>query len=90
MTLKVSLPPDLERRLREWVDAGRFASTSDVICEALRLFEACQTEPGVKRALLHHDISLGLADQAAGRIEALDIDPIQAEVRRIRGANARD
>ena len=39
MTLNVSLPKALEDRVREQVASGRYGSASEVIREALRLFE---------------------------------------------------
>ncbi len=40
MSLNVSLPPELESRVRAHVASGMFGSASEVIREALRLFEA--------------------------------------------------
>ena len=42
MTLNVSLPADLESRVRAHVASGLYGSASEVIREALRLFEAHQ------------------------------------------------
>jgi antitoxin ParD1/3/4 len=43
MTLNVSLPTEMEARVREHVASGLYGSASEVIREALRLFEAYQT-----------------------------------------------
>lgn len=39
MSLNVSLPVELENRVREHVASGLYGSASEVIREALRLFE---------------------------------------------------
>lgn len=43
MTLNTSLPLELGTRVREHVASGLYGSASEVIREALRLFEAYQT-----------------------------------------------
>ncbi|NBY68321.1 MAG: type II toxin-antitoxin system ParD family antitoxin, partial [Betaproteobacteria bacterium] len=43
MTLNVSLPAELESRVRAHVASGLYGSASEVIREALRLFEAHQS-----------------------------------------------
>ncbi len=43
MTLNISLPLELETRVREHVASGLYGSASEVIREALRLFEAYQS-----------------------------------------------
>ncbi len=42
VSLNVSLPVELENRVREHVASGLYGSASEVIREALRLFEAYQ------------------------------------------------
>lgn len=42
MSLNVSLPLELENRVRQHVESGLYGSASEVIREALRLFEAYQ------------------------------------------------
>ena len=39
MSLNVSLPPELENRVRQHVESGLYSSASEVIREALRLHE---------------------------------------------------
>ena len=41
MSLNISLPVELENRVRDHVASGMYGSASEVIREALRLFEAC-------------------------------------------------
>jgi antitoxin ParD1/3/4 len=77
MSLNVSLPPELENRVRKHVESGLYSSASEVIREALRLFEAYQTIQAATLANLKGDIAQGVADIAAGRVRELDIYEIK-------------
>ena len=86
MSLNVSLPPELESRVRAHVASGMFGSASEVIREALRLFESYQSVQGAALATLKVDIEQGQADKRAGRVAPLNIDAIKAEGRNQRSA----
>jgi len=73
MSLNVSLPPELEKRVRQHVESGLYSSASEVIREALRLFEAYQGVQAANLAALKADIAVGVADMAAGRVRELDL-----------------
>lgn len=88
MSMNVSLPAELENRVRAHVASGMFGSASEVIREALRLFEAYQSVQASTLAALKVDIAHGLADHAAGRTSALNIETIQAKGREILAAKA--
>ena len=71
--LTITLPHDMAAVVRDAVERGDYASSSEVVREALRDWK-------VKRALqlkelgaLKADIEKGLADLAAGRVK--DFDP---------------
>lgn len=81
MSLNVSLPPELENRVREHVASGLYGSASEVIREALRLFEAYQAVQSASLAALKADIAQGLADAEAGRVGAVDMDAVKAKGR---------
>jgi len=81
MSLNVSLPIELENRVRDHVASGLYGSASEVIREALRLFEAYQSVQVANLSSLKSDIALGLADVQAGRVSALDVTAIQAQGR---------
>lgn len=81
MSLNVSLPPELEHRVREHVASGLYGSASEVIREALRLFEAYQAVRVENLASLKADITKGLADERAGRVAPMDIAAIKARGR---------
>ena len=81
MSLNVSLPIELENRVREHVASGLYGSASEVIREALRLFESYQSVQTARLNALKADISLGLADVQAGRVSPLNIKDIKARGR---------
>jgi antitoxin ParD1/3/4 len=74
--MTITMPADLAAVVKAAVGGGDYASTSEVVREALRDWKA-------KRALQLHelealkvDIDRGLADVAAGRIKDFDADRI--------------
>lgn len=73
MSLNISLPAELENRVRDHVASGMYGSASEVIREALRLFEAYQTIRSASFASLKADIAQGMADVQAGRVREMDI-----------------
>ena len=77
MSLNVSLPPELENRVRRHVESGLYGSASEVIREALRLFEVYQSVRSASLAELKTDIDQGVADVGAGRVKAVDIASIK-------------
>ena len=77
MSLNVSLPPEIENRVRCHVESGLYGSASEVIREALRLFEAYQNVRVVNLAALRADIDQGVADIAAGRTKKVDMKSIK-------------
>ena len=81
MSLNVSLPVELENRVREHVASGMYGSASEVIREALRLFEAYQATQTSQLQALRADIQFGLADVKAKRVGALDVDAIKRQGR---------
>ncbi len=78
MSLNVSLPVELENRVREHVASGMYGSASEVIREALRLFEAYQTVKTSGLVALKADIAKGMADVDAGRTGGVDMESIKA------------
>ena len=81
MSINVSLPPELEQRVREHVASGMYGSASEVIREALRLFETWQGVQAANLAALKADIAQGIADADAGRVGAIDMNVIKARGR---------
>jgi antitoxin ParD1/3/4 len=83
MSLNVSLPPELENRVRQHVASGLYGSASEVIREALRLFEAYQDVQAANRAALKADIAQGVADIASGQVHEVSLPHIKARGRAI-------
>lgn len=77
MSLNVSLPPELENRVRHHVESGLYGSASEVIREALRLFEAYQAMREASLAALKADINQGVADIEAGKAREVDIESLK-------------
>ena len=86
MSLNVSLPKELEARVREHVASGLYSSASEVIREALRLFEAYHLAQQVHLNALKADIDRGIADMNAGRVAPVDMADIKLQGRRVRDA----
>ena len=81
MKINIYLPQEYEARVRDYVSSGRFGSPSEVICEALRLLDIYQGLQQRYSTALKEDIGKGLADAAAGRVRAVDMDAVMAEGR---------
>ena len=77
MSLNVSLPPELENRVRQHVESGLYSSASEVIREALRLFEVYRGVQAANLASLKADIAQGIVDIEAGRVRELDLNDIK-------------
>ncbi len=81
MTLNISLPKALEDRVREQVASGRYGSASEVIREALRLFETYQQIQSSNLSQLQAEIAKGMNDVESGRVKKMDIDAIKQKAR---------
>ena len=68
MSLNVSLPPKLEALVRQHVESGMYGSASEVIREALRLFESYEQVKMTKLKSLPKDIASGLNNTKKGRL----------------------
>lgn len=81
MTLNISLPQEMEARVREHVASGMYGSASEVIREALRLFETYHSMQRASLAALKADIDAGVADLQAGRVTTLDTKALKSRAR---------
>ncbi|OIQ67910.1 hypothetical protein GALL_505060 [mine drainage metagenome] len=75
------MPAELEKRVREHVASGLYGSASEVIREALRLFETYQRTQADRLAVLRTDIEQGLNDVQKGRTGQLDLASIKSRGR---------
>ena len=83
MSINVSLPPELEARVRQRVESGMCGSASEVIREALRLFEAYEQVKTAKLDSLRQDIGKGLNDAKNGRTKEIDFANLKQQGREI-------
>ena len=81
MSMNVSLPPELEARVRQRVESGMYGSASEVIREALRLFEAYEQVKTAKLDGLRQDIAQGLDDIKNGRVKEIDFASLKQQGR---------
>lgn len=77
--MNVSLTPQLEKLIQDKVESGRYHSASEVIRDALRLFEEREMVNQAKLDALRAAINQGLESGSAGE---LDMNAIKAEARR--------
>ncbi|MEK6662920.1 MAG: type II toxin-antitoxin system ParD family antitoxin [Pseudomonadota bacterium] len=83
MSMNVSLPPELEARVRQRVESGMYGSASEVIREALRLFEAYEQVKAVQLDGLRQDIAMGLDDVKKGRVKEIDFSSLKQQGRKL-------
>ena len=81
--LTITLPADMAGLVKGAVDEGGYASTSEVIREALRDWKLKRELRLHQLAELKADIELGLADIRAGRLVEFDAERIAAHGREI-------
>ncbi len=83
MSMNVSLPPELEARVRQRVESGMYGSASEVIREALLLFEAYEQVKTSKLDNLSQDIAKGLNDVKNGRTKEIDFGSLKQRGRQL-------
>lgn len=83
MSMNVSLPPELEARVRQRVESGMYGSASEVIREALRLFEAHEQVKTAKLDSLRQDIAKGLNDVKNGRAKEVKFESLKKQGRQL-------
>ena len=88
MTINISLPAEMEARVREHVASGLYGSASEVVREALRLFESYQSVRVSTLVALRADLEKGLLDQQEGRVAPMNMAALKAEGRTRRSNNA--
>lgn len=81
-TMNVSLPADMVDFVEGEVAEGGYASSSEVVRDALRLLQHDKALEQEKLAILRREINIGLADAAAGRFSSKTVKDIADEVRR--------
>ncbi len=74
--ITVTVTAEMARDVRGAVNAGDYASSSEIIREALRDWRHKRTLRAQQLAELRADIAEGLDDIAAGRVRDFDVDRI--------------
>ena len=74
--LTITLPSDMAATIRSAVEGGDYASTSEVVREALRDWKLRRALQLQELTALKADIDKGLADLAAGRVQDFDAERI--------------
>lgn len=69
--MHVSLTPKLEELIREKVESGLYNNASEVVREALRLFQEVDALRRLKLERLREELAKGEADLVAGRTTTL-------------------
>ena len=72
----ITIPSEMLTTLRAAVEGGDYASTSEVVREALRDWKAKRDTQVQDLVALKADIARGLADLSAGRVVDFDKDAI--------------
>ena len=70
--MKIELTPDLEKMVRDKVDAGLYDAPADVIADALKLLDERQRGDQRKLARLRSLIAEGEADVRAGHVTVVE------------------
>ena len=81
--LTITLPADMAALVKSAVAAGDYASTSEVVREALRDWEVKAELRRRKLEALRRDIDVGVKNMDEGRVVDPDIDDIMARARRL-------
>ena len=81
-TMNVSLPGDMLDFVENEVSAGGYASSSEVVREALRLLRHEKAQEAEKLAVLRREIRLGLDAVEAGHLSDKSVGDILEDVLR--------
>jgi antitoxin ParD1/3/4 len=73
MNMNVSLPEELANFVKSKVSAGRYASSSEVVREALRLMEKCEIQDAERLALLRKAWQDGVDSGDAGELDFAEL-----------------
>ncbi len=74
--MTITLPTAMATLIKGAVETGDYATSSEVVCEALRDWKAKRALHIEELAMLKADIDQGLSDIAAGRVKDFDAGKI--------------
>jgi antitoxin ParD1/3/4 len=81
--MTITMPADMADVVKAAVDSGDYASTSEVVRDALREWKMKRAVQLHEIAALKADIDKGLADVAAGRVKDFDTKKIVERGRKL-------
>src|ERR1700722_3273558 len=81
--MTITMPADMAAVIKAAVDSGDYASTSEVVRDALREWKMKRAIQLQEIAALKIDIDKGLADVAAGRVKDFDAKKIVERGRKL-------
>jgi antitoxin ParD1/3/4 len=81
--MTITMPADMAAVVKAAVDVGDYASTSEVVRDALREWKLRRAVQLQEIASLKADIDKGLADVAAGRVKDFDTKKIVERGRKL-------
>ncbi len=87
--MTITLPSDMAAVVRKAVEGGDYASSSEVVREALRDWKTKRALQLQELAALKADIDRGLADLAAGRVREFGADRIIERGRQLLAGRSR-
>jgi antitoxin ParD1/3/4 len=83
--MNISLPEELADYIKAKVSAGRYSSSSEVVCEALRLMERVEQQEAEKLRYLRQAWQRGIESGDAGEI---DFTALKQEARALASSKA--
>ncbi len=86
--LTVTMPAEMAAAIKQAVEDGDYASTSEVVREAVRDWKLRRQIALEDLSALKADIDQGLADLAAGRVKSFDADRIIARGKQLLAARS--
>ena len=87
--MTITMPADMAALVKAAVETGDYASTSEVVRDALRQWKVNRAIQIQEIAALKSDIDKGLADVAAGRIKNFDKKKIVERGRKLLASRSR-
>jgi antitoxin ParD1/3/4 len=79
----ITMPAEMAAIIKEAVEEGDYASTSEVVREALRDWKLKRAVQMQELSALRADIERGMADVAAGRVQEFNAERIIARGRKL-------
>ena len=86
--LTITMPSDMAAAIKDAVEDGDYASTSEVIREALRDWRTKRAHQFQELSSLRADVEKGMADVASGRVKDFDAERIIERGRKLLGVRS--